>query len=175
MSSTIPPPSHRTLVWVVSLLALPFIVGLGLHLSGWVPSSTVNHGQLINPPQAIVAPGPWPGKWSLVLLHDAPCGNTCRSRLDELRRLRLSLGRDMEQTQLIWLGVGVAPEVAALQRQIPDLAAVDAPAEPFSHLPPGSMLLVDPQGNAMLRYAPNAPADGIRADIERLLKYTWRS
>lgn len=175
MNSAIQPPSHRALVWIGCLLALPFIVAFGLHLSGWVPSSTVNHGQLINPPEPVAAPGPWPGKWSVVLLHDAPCGNACRVRLDELRRLRLSLERDMEQTQLVWLGAGIAPEAAALQGVIADLAPVDAPADPFSQLPPGSVLIVDPQGNAMLRYTPNAPAGGIRADLERLLKYTWRS
>jgi hypothetical protein len=34
-------------------------------------------------------------------------------------------------------------------------------------------VIVDPNGLAMMRYAPGADAKGIRADLERLLKYSW--
>ena len=35
------------------------------------------------------------------------------------------------------------------------------------------LLLVDPAGKLMMRYAPGAEPKGIRADLERLLKYSW--
>lgn len=144
--------ARRTLILVVAVLALPFVVGTGLYLSGWRPAGTVNHGLLITPPVPAPPGSGWQGKWSLALLQEAPCDAACAARLDELRRLRLSLARDAERTQVIPL----RSRPAALHG-----------------LPDGSVVLVDPNGLAMLRYAPGADARGIRADLERLLKYSW--
>lgn len=169
--------ARRTLAGIVILLLLPFAVASGLYLSGWRPARTGNHGLLIEPPVALAVsgarPGQWTGKWSLVLLHDAPCGEACRLRLDELRRLRVALGREMARTRLVWLGMGIAPEAAAMPGRMPDLTTLDGVAAEFSRLPPGSLLVVDPQGRAMLRYPPGAPLAGVRSDLERLLKTSW--
>jgi hypothetical protein len=35
------------------------------------------------------------------------------------------------------------------------------------------VIIVDPEGRAMMRYAPGAELKGIRADLERLLKFSW--
>jgi hypothetical protein len=37
----------------------------------------------------------------------------------------------------------------------------------------GSIVIVDPQGMAMMAYAPDAPLNGLRSDMERLLKLSW--
>lgn len=138
------------LVLLAAAMAAPFVVGSALHAAGWRPPGTVNRGQLIAPPVAAPAWAGWQGRWSLVLVHTPPCGEGCAARLDELRRLRASLARDAERTQL--------------------LALAPRPGE-LGGAPPGSVVVVDPAGRAMLRYAPGADAGGMRADLERLLKY----
>lgn len=167
--------SPSLLAGIVCLLLLPFVIALGLHLGGWRPARTNNHGQLLNPPIALAVPGPWRGQWSLLLLHDAPCAAACRRRLDELRRLRLTLGRDMGQLRLVWLGSAISDEAIRLRAAIPEIVAVDGHLPAFSSLPAESLLLVDPQGRAMLRYPPGSPASDIRDDLQRLLKTSWPS
>jgi hypothetical protein len=143
---------RRTLLLIVAVLALPFVLASALYLSGWRPAGTVNHGRLITPPQAVPAWEGWQGKWSLAFIHEAPCDRPCFARLDELRRLRLSLAKEAERTQVVPL--------RKRPGGLPDL-------------PDGSVVLVDPNGLAMLRYGPGADAKGMRADLERLLKYSW--
>lgn len=145
-------PARRTLALIVSLLAMPFVIASGLYLSGWRPAGTVNHGLLITPPVAVPAWEGWHGKWSLAFIHEAPCDRPCFARLDELKRLRLSLAKEAERTQVVPLKVRPG--------NLPGL-------------PDGSVVLVDPSGLAMLRYGPSTDAKDMRADLERLLKYSW--
>lgn len=145
-------PGRRTLALIVAVLAMPFVMGTGLYLSGWRPEGTVNHGRLISPPLAAPAWEGWRGKWSIAFIHEAPCDRPCFARLDELRRLRLSFAKEAGRTQIVPLRKRPAG--------LPDL-------------PDGSVILIDPNGLAMLRYAPGADAKDMRADLERLLKYSW--
>lgn len=165
--------SRRTLVLIFLLLAMPFIAGTALYLSGWRPSHTVNHGVLIAPPATLGQPDEWGGKWSLLLVHDAPCGVPCAERLNELRRVRISLGQQMGRTRLVWVGESIGDEAANLKAVMPDLATLDRRPGNLGKLPPGSVVLVDPNGLAMMRYLPGADAKGMRDDLERLLKYVW--
>jgi hypothetical protein len=143
---------RRALLLILILSLLPIAVGLGLYAYGWRPQTTANHGRLIAPPVALATDnnGGLKGRWSLVVVG-APAG-TEAARLDELRRVRASLAKEWKRTQ--HLGMPAAPAALA------DLA-------------PGSVLIVDPAGLAMMRYAPGADLKGIRADLERLLKYSW--
>lgn len=167
-------PSPRwTLFLIILLVALPFAVGTALYVFGWRPARTVNNGVLITPPDTLASPAEWEGKWSLLLVHDAPCGVPCAQRLDELRRVRLSLGQQMGRTRLVWMGKAVGVEAADLKAAMPDLATMDMGSHSLAKLPPGSVVLVDPNGLAMMRYPPGADPRGVRADLERLLKYVW--
>ncbi|HJW23574.1 MAG TPA: hypothetical protein VJ576_01645 [Rhodocyclaceae bacterium] len=167
-----PKPSW-TLFLIFMLLALPFVAGTGLYLAGWRPSGTVNHGVLIKPPTTLASPGDWEGKWSLLLVHDGPCGAPCAQKLDELRRVRISLGQQMGRTRLAWMGKSIDSEAADLKTLVPDLAIIDMLPHGLDKLAPGSVVLVDPNGLAMMRYPPGADPRGLRADLERLLKYVW--
>lgn len=168
------PQSRWTLFLVFAFLALPFVTGTVLYLSGWRPEGTVNKGVLITPPATLASPGEWQGKWSVLLIHDGPCGAPCADKLDELRRVRLSLGQQMGRTRLVWMGDAITDEAADLKAAMPDLATLDRrPHSNLEKLAPGSVVLVDPNGLAMMRYPPGADPKGLRADLERLLKYVW--
>ena len=139
---------QRTLLLILVLSLLPIAIGTGLYFFGWQPGKTANHGTLITPPVAVDIDGV-KGKWSLLLVGDSPNG---AERLDELRRVRVVLAKEWKRTQHL---------------------ALDARPGALAELPSGTVVIVDPNGLAMMRYAPGADAKGIRADLERLLKYSW--
>jgi len=143
---------RRALLLILILSLLPIAVGLGLYAWGWRPQTTGNHGTLITPPVALAAEvdGRLKGKWSLVVVGAAKDAE--EARLDELRRVRASLAKEWKRTQ--------------------HLAMPTAPAA-LGGIAPGSVVIIDPNGLAMMRYAPDADLKGIRADLERLLKYSW--
>ena len=147
--------AQRTLLLILALSLMPIGIGAGLYFFGWQPGKTANHGTLITPPVTVsidttgtIGNEDLKGKWSLLLLGDG----THAERLDELRRVRVVLAKEWKRTQHL----SVDPRPAAL-----------------ANLPAGTVVIVDPNGQAMMRYAPGADAKGIRADLERLLKYSW--
>ena len=146
---------RRTLALVLALSLLPLAIGGGLFAFGWKPDRTVNHGTLFTPPVPVddVAASPLAetGRWSLVLLGTGDCDAACTARLDELRRVRTALAKQMHRTR--------------------QLRAAAPPA--LAGLPSGTVLIVDPRGTAVLHYPPGAGAPGIRDDLERLLKLSW--
>ena len=139
--------AQRTLLLILTLSLLPIAIGAGLYFFGWQPGRTANHGTLITPPVAVGLDGV-KGKWSLLLVGDSSNAD----RLDELRRVRVVLAKEWKRTQHLHL---------------------DARPAALADLPAGTVVIVDPNGLAMMRYAPGADAKGIRADLERLLKYSW--
>jgi len=141
---------RRALVLMIGLSLLPITIGAWLYFTGWQPAKTSNHGTLIAPPIPVTLNGP-EGRWSLVLIGDAPCDDACAARMDELRRVRVSLAKEMQRTQTLRSGAPL----------------------PLTGLPAGTVIIVDPDGRAMMRYAPDAEAKAMRADLERLLKYSW--
>jgi hypothetical protein len=149
-TATLPSPTsswRRALLLMLALSLLPIAVGTGLYFFGWRPAQTSNHGTLIVPPVPVDI-GEARGKWSLVLIDD---GNDA-GRLDELRRVRASLAKEWQRTLHLRL---------------------DASPAALGPLPTGSVIIVDPDGRAMMRYPPGADAKGVRADLERLLKFSW--
>jgi len=190
---TLSPPPQRNglpmLLLVVSLLALPFVIAAGLYFVGWQPARTTNHGHLHNPPPQLPAGGlrsadgrPLPtaelgGKWLLVLNGSGPCDAACAGRLDEMRRIQVSLNKEMARLRRVVITdlAGDAAFAAAGRRQ-PDLVIAEAPAGwlPESGKAVGYRLhIVDPQGKLIMDYPVDVAAKGVRADLERLLKFAW--
>jgi len=164
--------NRRTLLLLAAVTAMPFVAASGLYLSGWRPGATANHGTLILPPAPLADVGHWRGKWSIVLLQGGPCSADCVQRLDQLQRLRTSLGPEMQRTRIVWQGTIPAVGIATRENGMAELEALAAPPAGFEQLPPGSVMIVDPNGLAMMRYRPGADLKGVRADLQRLLKYS---
>jgi len=190
-------PARRAILLVTALLAMPFAVAFGLYWFEWRPARLANHGELIQPPQAVPENGllladgralpsaELRGKWTLVLIGKGPCAAACQEQLLQMRQVQVSLNKEMGRLHRLLLGDGVAslagdaalPEV---RRRYPDLI-VAAPAAGQDGdawrrtLDGGShrFYVIDPLGNVMLRYPDNADMQGMRKDLERLLKYSW--
>ncbi len=177
------------LALVVGLLALPFAIAGGLFVFGWQPARTTNHGQLLNPPLPLPASGlltpdgrvlataDLGGKWLLVLNGSGPCDADCSGRIDEMRRIQVALNKDMGRLRRVILSDQPSDaEFAAARQRQPDLLVATAPR----HWLPGAggaagyrLHIVDPQGRLVMDYPAGAAAKGVRADLERLLKFAW--
>lgn len=190
-AQTSPPPRNGStmLALVVGLLALPFLIAGGLYLFGWQPARTANHGQLLEPPMPLpgsglltpegqaLATAELGDKWLLLLSGSGPCDADCTGRIDEMRRIQVSLNKDMGRVRRVVLSdlMGDAELTAARQRQ-PDLLVAAPPPNwlPGSAGTSGYRLhIVDPQSRLIMNYPADVPAKAVRADLERLLKFAW--
>ena len=176
-------PGKRALLLTILIFLAPVLVGGSLYVFGWRPANTANHGQLIQPPQAL-AIGDLAddvrkratGKWLLLIAGDGPCETACVALAEQSRAIQVSLNRDMGRLARIVLTATPTPAMRELQGRQPDLLVVAPPASWQPTLQAGSrhrFYVVDPAGNLMMQYAPEAEAKGVRADLERLLKHSW--
>lgn len=170
------------------LLAFLLYYGLGVR-----PSGSTNHGDLITPPVTLAEvelPGAggqplradaWRGKWTMVFVGDGACDDRCRKALTLMRQTRLALGDDMPRVQRLFLISGNCCDHAYLETEHAGLllGRIDNPSgktllETFPDAADapqrGRIYLVDPLGNLMMSYAPDAPHKGLLEDLKKLLK-----
>lgn len=191
------PPSRnprRTLLLLGVLFLLP--VGLSFYLyysAGWRPGGQVNRGELVSPPRPLpavalaTADGSSTsaeflrGKWTLLYVDTGACDRRCRDTLYLSRQVRLALGEKMDRVQRVFLYQGECCEQPFFGTEHAGLvaASIDSSAgrellEAFpdqaSVTGSGRLWVVDPLGNLMMSYAPDAPPKGMIADLKRLLK-----
>jgi cytochrome oxidase Cu insertion factor (SCO1/SenC/PrrC family) len=171
-------------------LALAFLLYYG---AGWRPGSSTNRGDLIHPARPLPAvtlrsasgaaldANALHGKWTLLYAGDGACDARCREALALIRQTRLALGDDMARVQRVFLATAHCCDLEYLQREHPGLitANADDPAgrELLASFPDsdrvgalGRIYVVDPLGNLMMSYAPDAPRRGLLDDMKKLLK-----
>ncbi len=153
----------------------------------YLPSTRSNRGELMQPLVPVNAqlglrnsdgspldPEQFEGKWTLISLNAAPCGQPCRDKLIALRQIRLALGEtrySVERLQIM-TGTQSAPDwndefegmhiAIADERLLKALGGGEAALE--------RLYILDPMGNLMMRYTPDAPVKDTLKDMERLLK-----
>jgi len=196
--------SRQALVLLALLFLMPVLVAYLMHMRvehGWRPSSTTNKGTLIQPPRkltlptGLVSPTGKPlspdflgGKWTLVYIDDAACGDACRNKLNQMHEVRLAQGENLRRVQRLFLvmdmdmsGTGGLTKILADYPDMatallsPGQAAAIAPVFSVAGTPmqgAGNVYLVDPLGNLMMYYRPDADPRGIIQDLQRLLKYS---
>lgn len=187
------PPARRNglrmLALIVSLLALPFAIAAGLYFGGWKPARTNHHGQLLQPPPAVPASGLFGadgkplatdqllGKWTLLISINGSCEAQCASRIDEMRRIQVSLNKEMGRLRRATLSATPNdPELVAAGRRQPDLILLGAPEnwlDKNESTAPYRLHIIDPMGQRIMDYPAETSGKEIRADLERLLKFTW--
>jgi hypothetical protein len=177
-------------------LGLAFFLYYG---AGWRPGRHVNHGELIDPPRplpAVTLPRVDPDggamdrlttadflthKWTLLYWGAGACTGRCRTDLYNTRQVRIALDRDMERVQRVFVAQGECCDGEFLRKQHPDLITVRAtpdaaPILALLRLSPTDqpatadrVYLIDPLGNVMMFYAPDARPKGMLEDLKRLL------
>jgi cytochrome oxidase Cu insertion factor (SCO1/SenC/PrrC family) len=177
-------PQRRTLLLLLALFGLPLAVSFFLYYAtGWRPQGTSNNGQLFTPvivlddAQTAAVAEPLKGKWSLLVVGGGSCDEDCRRSLVFARQTRLSLAKEMERVNRVFLATGDCCDRAYFDAEHPGLKVVDAaqgheallariPAQDREH----SVFVVDPLGNLVLRYDSREDPKGLLADMKKLLK-----
>jgi len=173
-------PRARKQIWILialffAPLALAFLLYYG---GGWRPPGSTNKGELISPPRPVPNASAWHGKWTLVYVGDGRCDERCRAALLLTRQTRLALNADMTRVQRVFLATGHCCDRTYLAAEHPDLGVepVDnaAGAELLAVFPDvasGSIYIVDPLGNLMMRHAPSVGlSKDLLEDLRKLLK-----
>jgi hypothetical protein len=178
-------------------LALAFYLYYGQ--VGWRPAGRTNHGELIDPPRPVpplslpllvgaengkrtTDPDFLEHKWTLLYRGPGACPRRCRLDLYDTRQVRIALNRDMDRVQRVFVAEGECCDLDFLRAEHPDLITVraSASAAPLLALleslqgPPAAradrIYLIDPLGNLMMSYAPEASPKGMLEDLKRLLR-----
>lgn len=174
-------------------LAVAFLLYYGLGAGGWRPHGSTNNGDLIQPARPLPQIGlATPSgqtlssrflqdKWTLVYVGDGRCDERCREALLLTRQTRLALNTDMGRVQRLFLVTAHCCDEEYLHAEHPDLVialADDAAGQQLLAVFPegsaagtqGRIYIVDPLGNLMMSYAPQAPRKGLLEDLKKLLK-----
>ncbi len=183
--------SSLTLWLILAVCVAPIIGSTALYYLA-PPKSRMNYGELITPnlfPEAVldgldgrsVRLGELRGKWIMVQVDDAACATRCRDKLYKMRQVRLTQGKNMDRVQRLWVvsdDAAVTPDLLAEYSGTVVVRAGHASPNPvLEALPAASadalhehIWLVDPLGNVMLRYPPDADPSGMKKDLYRLLQ-----
>lgn len=129
------------------------------------------------PPSAAASGTGWGPDWSLLYVRTSACDDACRGHLLRIAQVHVRLGRDQHRVRRVYLG----PDAAALASEDPTLAVAgtaEASADALldalasAAAPPGNegrLYVVDPHGNLVMSYPPDADQRGLLKDLERLL------
>ena len=112
------------------------------------------------------------GRWVLLARGGQNCDAGCERRLYATRQARTMQGKEQDRILRVFLQEGEAAPSAGLLAQHPGLVVVRIPASVAAQLPDdaGSLYLVDPLGNLVLRYPDDPDIKGIARDLTRLLQ-----
>lgn len=185
---------HRQILTVFALFAVPLVLATALYVARWYPAP-VNHGTLVTPARPIhsvllteldrsrsVPFSKLYGKWLLVYFSGGSCGSLCTNALYKMRAAALFQGENQTRVRriLVFQNAPSPARVAALVRQFPQLRIFSGPEQSVHQLAvqfndhaiplkAGVVDVVDPLGNWMMGYPPDADARGMRQDLTRLL------
>jgi hypothetical protein len=175
--------SRLILVLVVALFFSSFFVAAFLRFTGWQPSGTRNHGELLQPPIALAGlrllradgtPYAWQPeqhRWRVLVVAPEGCTTACAEVLDELHRIWLLQGRKADSLDVLWFGA-VPAQGPRFRRLVP----MQASAELLAVLPDRGRAdavpayLVDPGGFVALRYPAGFDPAGVKKDLGKLVK-----
>lgn len=183
----VPTRNRLTLLTMVVVFAAPALAAWFYFLNPqYLPDNRSNRGELIQPMVTLDTSsgltGPdgsafdsdsLAGRWILVSLEGAACGEPCRQRLISLRQIRLALGQSRMSVERLLLLTG--GDSGGVESEFPGMRVAFARQALLNHLGEGEAALgriyiLDPMGNLMMRYAADAPAKDTLKDMERLIK-----
>jgi hypothetical protein len=112
------------------------------------------------------------GQWVLVVNAGERCGAECERMLYATRQARTMQGREQDRVVRVLVVTGTEPLPASVTEPLPGLVAVAGDAAAVARLPGSApaILLVDPLGNLVLRYAADPDIKGLAKDLTRVLK-----
>jgi len=198
-SGQAPRRSIRPLVAVLLISLAPVVAAVLVYFNpDWRPEGSSNYGTLVDPQRHIPDARELPlttldgqpfdlaslqGQWVLVAADGAACPESCARKLFILRNIHASQGKNVERVTRVWFitddaavpdKVIEAYQGTIMLRADPRLLArFLAPAEtgPAALAPglTGPMWVIDPLGNLMMQFPPDADPLKVRKDIGKLI------
>ncbi len=124
------------------------------------------------------------GKWRMLYINPNGCEKVCRSNLYKMRQVRIALGKNQSRVARIFVSLDRQQRIViedAIAHGYTGTALLETTkvnAAKFLHKLPsakmalkqGYLYLVDPHGNVMMSYAPNANSSKILKDMKKLLR-----
>jgi cytochrome oxidase Cu insertion factor (SCO1/SenC/PrrC family) len=186
--------SRRFLIGVALMFFAPLALSFYLYYGKgtWHPGGHVNQGELVQPARPLpelalplmgsgeTDPKFLTHKWTFLFVQRGACDETCRRRLYDTRQVRLALDREMDRVQRVFVADPDCCDLKALRESHPDLIVVQnteavSPLRALLTAEPAAqnsnrVYLIDPLGNLMMFYPPDAPAKGMLEDMKRLLR-----
>ena len=166
---------RRTLLLIFAVCAAPFILGT-IAFYAFPHVGARNYGELLQPRPLPPNVGldAWKGKWLLLHFDSGRCAAACERKLYNMRQSQAAQGRERERIERVWVTLDEeAPraELAPLYEGMHRVPANPALLEFFSQSGrEEAIYVVDPLGNLMLRFPPDAEARRMIKDLQTLLK-----
>lgn len=175
---------------ILTALFLAPVLGAYLvyfYAPGLGPEGTTNYGTLESPVRVLPegahligtdghdASDALTGKWTLVQQADGDCDGVCEANLILTRQVRLALNNKRTRVQRLLVLEAPARAAAAHERLAQGhphlITGAGSPAlRGFLNLAPDEVLLMDPNGNAVMRYRPVQTPDGVQQDFKGIRK-----
>ncbi|MFN1580399.1 cytochrome oxidase biogenesis cluster protein [Vibrio rotiferianus] len=162
------------LVSLICLFALPAIIAKVVLSQGWYETGVTNRGELVEPYitlEQLGQPSPLDEKgWQLAYVLPPDCQKQCQQQIHLMQQSHIALGKYQERVvPVIW----TSEEANDVDQSIVVMQMNDALS---SRVKAGQMLIVDPLGQLVMSYTPEANEDLVRlskdvlADLRKLLK-----
>ncbi len=180
---------------IMAIILLPLLAAHLIYHTGFgIPASTVNNGDLIDPPLPVEelmlyrpGAGPWrledeAARWRILIPGMAECDAVCEQNLYLSRQVRTRLADNSERVARHYLllddrlGADTAawlaaehPDVRILSARPAELAATGYDGMPGGD---GRYFLMDPRGFVMMAYSPEHSGGELLDDLKRMLKFS---
>lgn len=175
---------------LIAVFVVPLLIAIVMYsLRGQMPTvGSVSHGELIHPAEPIevlqiqsqnnqtISITDVTGKWTYLIHAPHGCDLECEASLFKLRQTKAATGRERNRIQSVLL-LGekqLTPEVAMRNEKIKvgrlNRLELESQAGVNKELIPGTIYLLDPNGNMMMKYDNMATSKGMLKDIKKLLK-----
>lgn len=181
--------NRLALVGLFALFFVPIALAMLLNAMGMRPAPGRAKGELLDPrpdlrtatlTQVDGTPYPWNPEarmWRIVALAPAQCGAACESSARGIDTAWQLFNKDADRVDVLWVCAATSCVPPANARRIATLRTLrDTPAlralQPRSTPVDGGVpvLVVDPYGFVVLRYAAGFDPADLRSDVSKLLK-----
>jgi hypothetical protein len=183
-------------LWVmVAIFALPVVAAWFFYFNPeYLPSGHSNRGELIDPPRPLAGlqlqhldGGDYSldglqGNWTMVAVAAGECAAECQTQVHDMQQVRLALAENRYRLErvLILERPEADANVDAIAKQYSGTQVLLAEGDRAQALErlfgvqgapiAGMRYLVDPFGNLMMQYSPEAPPKDMLHDLEKLFK-----
>ena len=173
---------------LIAVFVVPLLIAVTMYvMRDYLPTTKpASHGSLIHPAQPVktleitlssngtIDINDFAGKWTYLVYSPKGCDLVCEASLFKLRQTKIATGRESNRIQsaLLTDANKVSPEIMDRNQRmrVGSLVKFETESGEYMELKPGTIYLIDPIGNLMMKYDTTSTSRGMLKDIKKLLK-----